>query len=101
MLSTNNQVKSIITNKRVEPMRNQYVIAPWSLRLGVLGLALSVSPLFMEAVLAKSKPAVKASPVPAKVAVEPAGYPLDKAAAARKPEERGLVNTQAGGKGVG
>jgi TolC family type I secretion outer membrane protein len=93
MLSTNNQVKNIIMNKRVEPMRNQYAIAPWGLRLGVLGLALSVSPLFMEAALAKRKPAAKTSPVPAKVAVEPAGYPLDKAAAARKPEERGLVNT--------
>lgn len=92
MLFNKSQAKSITMNKGIETMRSQHSIAPWSLRLGILGLALSASPLFMGIVLAGNKAAVKASPAPADVVVDPAGYPLDKAAAARKPEGRVAIN---------
>lgn len=83
-----NQIRNI--SLKGATMKSQYSI----LRFGVLGLALSASPLFMEAILAADKPAAhkksaKAPPAPADQ-VDPDDYPLDKGADARKPE--GLVS---------
>ncbi len=99
MLFNKGQIKNIIIHKGTETMRSQHSVVPWGLRVGVLGLALSASPLFTGIALAQKIPAAKEKTVkkadcdPARSATtDPVIYPLDKTAAARKPEGRGLVN---------
>ncbi len=80
-------------NKGIEKMSNQHSIMPWGLKFGILGLALSASPLFMGITLAGKEPCP-----PEKAAGAPAdetdrGYPLDKVAAARRPEGRAVINS--------
>lgn len=82
-------------HKGIETMKSQYSIAPWSLRLGILGLALSASPLSMNFAHAGDKPvapakAKVATPAPAEPAKSVA-EPLDKVVAARIPEGRATV----------
>lgn len=44
MLFKIGQTKCVTINKRNETMKSKYSIAPWSLSLGILGLAISASP---------------------------------------------------------
>jgi TolC family type I secretion outer membrane protein len=74
-----------IIHKGIKTMKSQYSIAPWSLRVGILGLALSVSPLSINFVHAGDKPAGKAK------AEDVNSDSLDKVAAARIPEGRATV----------
>jgi TolC family type I secretion outer membrane protein len=87
MLFNMNPEVSKTIHKGIKPMKNQYSIAPWGLKLGFLGLALSVSPLSMNFAHAGDKPVGKAK---AEV-VKPSLDPLDKVAAARIPEGRVTV----------
>lgn len=91
MLFNNSHFRGITMNKGIEKMGNQYSTLPWSLKVGILGLALSASPLCMGITLAGKEPCApgKAAEVPA----EDPGYPLDKAAAARKPEGKAVIHS--------
>lgn len=85
MLSNLGQVGNKTFHKGIETMKSHYSLMPWGLRLGILGLALSVSPLSMNFAYADEKPAAKAK-------VEVASLDtLDKVAAARTPEGRATV----------
>lgn len=86
LLSMSPEVSQTI-HKGIETMKNQYSMAPWGLRLGVLGLALSVSPLSLNFAHAGDKPVGKAKVE----AVKPDS--LDKIAAARIPEGRVTVTS--------
>lgn len=95
MLFTIGQEKHITINKRIETMRSQHSSTPWGLKIGILGLALSASPLIMGIALAAPQPTVQkpvtTKPVPAPEADQEI-EPLDKVAAARMPEGRVTVN---------
>ncbi|MGV8948536.1 MAG: TolC family outer membrane protein [Candidatus Paracaedibacter sp.] len=67
-------------------MKNQHPTTRWSLKLGILGLALSVSPLSMNLAYA----AVSEKQATAEI-IKPSEDALDKAAAARIPEGRATV----------
>ena len=73
-------------HKGIESMRNQHSTARWSFKLGILGLALSVSPLSMNLAYA----AVSEEKAEADV-IKPSEDALDKVAAARIPEGRATV----------
>jgi len=83
--------------KGIKTMKNQCFMSPWSLKLGILGLALSVSPLSINFVYAGDKPAKKAKTEAVKPAApaiaNPNIGPLDKVAAARIPEGMVTVMT--------
>jgi len=95
MLFNKSQVNKITLDEGTEIMGNQYLIEPWMLKfgkLGALGLALSVSPLVMDIALGGEKsPAQPKAAQPVKAETD--GYPLDKQAAARRPEGRKVVST--------
>lgn len=76
-----------IIHKGIETMKSQYSIAPWNLRLGILGLALSVSPLSMNFAHAGDMPAGKAKAEVVK------SDSLDKIAVAQAPEGRVTVTS--------
>lgn len=94
MLSTISHVTTITMNKRIETMKSQNSMTSRRLRLGILGLALSVSPFTLKDIYAvpgevstkQQKPAAKAEAV---ISQEP----LDKVAAARKPEGQKMVDS--------
>jgi TolC family type I secretion outer membrane protein len=95
MLFIRGQARSKTINKRIETMSNQHSMMPRNLRFGILGLALSASPLFMGISMAGAKPAPQPKPmVQSGCGVEERGpiSPLDKAAAARIPEGRATVH---------
>ena len=99
MLFNMGQEKCIATNKRIETMKSQHSITPWNLKLGLLGLALSASPLFISVGIAGNNAPAQApvekkdSREAAKMEEDDSGqYRLDKVAASRKPEGRVSVN---------
>lgn len=98
LLSMNPEVSQPI-HEGIKMMKNQYPKALWSLKLGILGLALSVSPLSIDFTYAGDKPAGKAKTEAAKPAASASAVahpnvgPLDKVAAARIPEGRVTVTT--------
>jgi outer membrane protein len=98
MLLKIGQVKNITFKKRIKPMSTHHLALPWTLKIGFLGLALSVSPVCMGDAFAQSAqpepslPAVKA-PNPADEAPDPYTDPLDKDAASHIPEGRVTVHS--------
>ncbi len=95
MLSKLSQMGSKTFHKGIETMKSHYSVTPWGLRLGILGLALSASPLSMNCAYAKVASAkagvVKADSSISAKAPDPTLDPLDKVAAARIPEGRVTV----------
>ena len=99
MLFKVGQANCITINKRIETMKSTNSIAPWSLKVGILSLALSASPFSISCSIASntSSPTATATAPAASVAsvnpIKVPFYPLDKEAAARTPEGRELVSS--------
>lgn len=96
MLFNVGQRKTKSINKRIEAMRSQHSNLPWGLRIGILGLALSASPILMGTAMAEAKPVDQPKPIKIENGcgveeVIPVG-PINKVAAARIPEGRVTVN---------
>lgn len=94
------QEKNISLKKRIETMINQPSTLNWNFRIGILGLALAASPLCTGA-LAQGAPSPQlkgpyippvTAPKPENMAPDPMTDPLDKVAAARKPESSVAVH---------
>lgn len=90
-------MKKITNNKRIEKMNSQHSNMPMNLRLIILGLALSASPVFLGSTLAETMPANQPKPIKIEnngcgvEEVIPVG-PINKVAAARMPEGRATVH---------
>lgn len=99
MLLNMSQKKCNATKKRIETMKSQHSKALWNLKLGILGLALSASPLLIdvsfagEIANAKTLASKKNQNNISAVRIDDENpYKLDKIAAARKPEGRVTVH---------
>jgi TolC family type I secretion outer membrane protein len=97
MLLNVGHVKKLTKKKRIETMSSQHSNLPLNLRLMVLGLALSASPVFLSSTLAEAKS--DNQPKPIKIESNGCGVeevipvgPINKVAAARMPEARATVH---------
>jgi len=96
MLCHKGLLANITMNKGSKAMKDYHSVTPWGLKAGVLGLALSISPLSITIgsdSSSASVPVKKTPSTPNTIPPLPVVYPLDKAAVARSPLGRSVVDT--------